>query len=75
MMGKLFSLVGVSAAIKNAANYSAILQVYQAVVGSGVAESNQCASEGWALQPQCVMCQMYLISNVHVCTGSFQWMG
>lgn len=60
--------------IKNAANSFNILQLYQ-MAGSGVAESNQCTSEGWALEPQCVICQIYLISNMHVCIGSFQWMG
>lgn len=64
----------VFSSMNKAASYSSTFQPYQVMVVSTVAESNQCTPEGWALQPQCVICQIYLISNMHVCIESFQWL-
>lgn len=64
----------VFSSMNKAASYSSTFQLYQVMVVSTVAESNQCTPEGWALQPQCVICQIYLISNMHVCIESFQWL-
>lgn len=74
MMWKLLSLVGFFSHYKCS---KLVLHSSALSNGSGewVAESNQCSSEGWALEPQCVICQIYLISNMHVCIESFQQMG